>query len=74
MTNSVGYCIRCDQPGSPDEDDMVPLFQVLDTLESPRWVHRTCFKTHLQATSQSAVAERSWGFDLWRRVISSRRA
>jgi hypothetical protein len=28
MTNSVGYCIRCDQPGSPDEDDIVPLFQV----------------------------------------------
>jgi hypothetical protein len=69
MTNNVGYCIRCDQPGSPAEDDMVPLFQVLDTVESPRWLHRKCFEAHLQATSQSA--ERSWGSDLWRRMIGS---
>ena len=73
MTNNV-YCIRCDQPGSPDEDDMVSLFQVLDTVESPRWVHRKCFAAHLPAKSQSTLAESSCRADLWRRMTSSRRA
>ena len=59
MTNDVAGnrdCIRCDQPGLPDGEDMLPLFQVLDAEDSAMWVHRKCLTAHRQAAFAADLA------------------
>jgi hypothetical protein len=42
-------CIRCDQLGTANEFDMVPLYEGPDEEEPSWWVHRKCFRAHHRA-------------------------